>query len=159
MSEDFLDYGKLINDAMYHVVRSALEIVKKTGLIEDHHFFITFNTRHSGVMISDELKKKYPHEMTIVIQHQFWNLEIDEQHFSIVLSFENVKQSLTVPFESLISFADPSVKFGLQFSNEHIDFDDEEADISHPHDTTNSDIDKPKGDNSNVVTLDSFRKK
>jgi hypothetical protein len=159
MTEDYLDYGKLIDDAMHHVVRSALHIVDKTGLTHDHHFFITFNTRHPGVMIADELLEKYPEEMTIVMQHQYWDLTIEEERFSIVLSFDNIKQNLTVPFASLVSFADPSVKFGLQFADEFIDRDDETLELPHPkgEDKGETKDDGMKG--ANVVTLDSFRKK
>lgn len=155
MSEDFLDYGKLIDDAMHQVVSNALKIVQKIGLNDEHHFFITFNTQHPDVMIADELMARYPKEMTIVVQHQFWNLEIEATRFSIVLSFDGVKQNLTVPFDALIAFADPSVKFGLQFSHDMFD-DEDEMTRSLP----NLDGDKVNGAQAaNVVTLDSFRKK
>lgn len=169
MTTDFLDYGKMIDEAMHYVVRKSLTLVEKHGLPEDHHFYITFDTCHPGVMISKELKARYPEEMTIVVQHQFWDLEITDKNFSIVLSFNNVKQSLTVPYDALISFADPSVKFGLQFHTDPLDEDEEELellpDMSFDDiggsllDAENSDEDEePITDGSNVVTLDNFRK-
>lgn len=157
MEYDYLDYGKLIDDAMHYVVRRSLEHVVEKGLPGDHHFFITFDTHHPGVMISEELMARYPEEMTIVIQHQFWDLEVNERGFSLVLSFDNVKQNLTIPFEALISFADPSVKFGLQFHHEPID-DEDELLLDTPVEKGKGG--KKKGKNSNnVVTLDTFRKK
>ncbi len=156
MEKDYLNYAKLIDEAMHYVVRRSLELVSENGLIDDHHFFITFETQHSGVMIAPELQEKYPNEMTIVVQHQFWDLEIEHDRFSIVLSFDNVQQNLTVPFSSLISFADPSVKFGLQFHRESFDEEDEiEANFKEDLE----DFKRKEGNSDNVVTLDNFRKK
>lgn len=151
-----IDYAALIDEAMHYVVRKVLQDVAKNGLPGDHHFFITFRTQAEGVMIADELRKKYPEEMTIVIQHQYYDLEVNEKNFSIVLSFDHVKHNLTVPFDSLISFVDPSVRFGLQFN---VIFSDDEDEPS-----KNVEAPKPLKDAdgkviSNVVTLDSFRKK
>lgn len=169
MTKDYLDYGKLVDEAMYYVVRKALRLVQEYGLPADHHFFITFETEHPGVMISDELKNRYPEEMTIVIQHQFWDLEVEEESFSLVLSFDGVKQNLTVPFEALISFADPGVKFGLQFHHENLDvLPEDEPDLMLGSNNTTSGKKSGKkgkagknkeGGVDNVVTLDSFRKK
>jgi len=159
--DDVLNYGKLIDDAMHQVVRNALLLVQKFGLYDDHHFFITFSTGFPGVMISDELKERYPEEMTIVIQHQYWDLEITDTNFSIVLSFGNIKQNLTVPFESLVSFADPSVKFGLQFQYDiEVDIDeDDEAEIMLLSADSDKVSDASQGAANNVVALDSFRNK
>jgi len=157
MSDDYIDYGKLVDEAMHYVVRRALRLVADRGLPSDHHFFITFETNYDGVMISDELKQKYPEEMTIVIQHQFWDLEVEEDYFSVVLSFDNVKQSLVIPFDALISFADPSVKFGLQFHHDPIDEDFSEDDDFIDNEGKKKGKDGSGG--SNVVTLDKFRKK
>src|ERR1700735_1884512 len=115
MTEDYIEYGRLIDEAMRQIVRKSLLLVGEHGLKGDHHFFITFQTKFPGVMISDRLLEKYPEEMTIIIPHQFWELETDERGFSVVLSFDNIHESLVIPFEALTSFADPSVKFGLQF--------------------------------------------
>ena len=159
MSDEYLDYGDLIDEAMHYVVRKALERVRKNGLPGDHHFFITFETHHPGVMISDELTKRYPEEMTIVIQHQYWDLEIEENRFSIVLSFDNIKQNLTIPFDALISFADPSVKFGLQFSHSPSDRRAEKKVQQGNVQKAKTASAEPVSEGPKVVSLDSFRKK
>ncbi len=155
MSDRFeIDYAQYIDEAMHYVVRKVLQNAAKNGLPGDHHFFITFRTGAPGVMISDELRKKYPEEMTIVVQHQYFDLEVEEKAFSIVLSFDHVKHNLTIPFDSLTSFVDPSVRFGLQFN---LNILDDEGEISAAQQEPLKD-----GDGkiiSNVVTLDSFRKK
>lgn len=156
MTEDYLDYGRLIDEAMHDVVKRSIAIVMDHGLPLDHHFFITFRTDFPGVMISDDLRDRYPDEMTIVIQHQYWDLEVEEEKFSIVLSFDNVKQSLTIPFDALVSFADPSVKFGLQFALEPLETLDEPSRRVLPDETL---PEQREGSNNNVVSLDSFRKK
>lgn len=115
MTQDTIDYPGLIDSAMRNVVREALHHVDKFGLPGDHHFFISFQTEYPGVQISPQLKSRYPEEITIVIQHQFWDLKITDKQFSIMLSFNNIPEKLVVPFDALTAFADPSIKFGLQF--------------------------------------------
>ncbi|MEZ5667091.1 MAG: ClpXP protease specificity-enhancing factor SspB [Alphaproteobacteria bacterium] len=110
-----LRYEQFVEDALRGVVRRALETVSETGLPGNHHLYITFLTRHDGVDIPDYLAAQYPEEMTIVLQHQYWGLEIDAVRFSITLSFNKVHERLTVPFAAITAFADPSVNFGLQF--------------------------------------------
>ncbi len=162
MSSDYIDYAAIVDDAMHYVVRRALELVDEHGLQGDHHFYITFRTQHPEVMISDDLLARYPEEMTIVLQHQFWDLEVETNRFSLVLSFNNIKQSLTVPFDALVSFADPSVRFGLQFTHSNkedllLDSDDAiDAALNHQAD---SDDEAENGASDNVVVLDNFRKK
>jgi uncharacterized protein len=162
LTKDILDYGKLIDEAMHFLVRRALKIVQDQGLDGDHHFFITFDTQHSGVAMSDDLLKRYPEEMTIVLQHQFWDLEVEEAQFSIVLSFDNVKQNLTIPFDALISFADPSVKFGLQFSQKSEKPVKKQVAASPSKKPSSKKVldNASAGDGKgNVVTLDAFRRK
>lgn len=154
--EHEIDYAELIDEAMHYVVRKVLVDISENGLPGDHHFFITFRTQAEGVMISDELRKKYPEEMTIVIQHQYYDLEIDDEAFSIVLSFDHVKQNLTIPFDSLISFVDPSVRFGLQFNVMLEEGEEEEGKVKAKAEPLKDAEGKVI---SNVVTLDSFRKK
>lgn len=115
MDDNFIDYGRLIDDAMHVIVKQALQIIIKSGLPGKHHFFISFLTKFPGVEVSEALKKKYPDEMTIVLQHQFENLHANEQGFGVSLSFDGIKERIYVPFNALVAFADPSVKFGLQF--------------------------------------------
>lgn len=112
---DTIDYPGLIDSAMRNVVREALIHVDQFGLPGDHHFFISFQTNYPGVSISPQLKSRYPEEITIVVQHQFWDLKITDKQFSIMLSFNNIPEKLVVPFDALTAFADPSIKFGLQF--------------------------------------------
>ncbi len=168
MTSKNIDYAKLIDKAMHDVVKSVLRQVNKDGLPGNHHFFITFKTDAQGVMMSDELRKRYPKEMTIVLQHQFYDLEVEDQYFSIVLSFDHVKQNITIPFSSLISFVDPSVKFGLQFNSIIIEENIPDIEISGESKpkTNNKKSNNKQGkqrdsekSGSNVVTLDSFRKK
>ncbi len=115
MAEDLIRYDVLAQEALRGVVRRILIDAGKEGLPGEHHFFIAFDTRHPGVRISDRLREKHPEEMTIVLQHQFWDLNVTETTFEVGLSFGNVPERLLVPFEALKGFFDPSVQFGLQF--------------------------------------------
>jgi len=114
MSSEVLRYDKMVEDALKGVLRQALRECEN-GLPGNHHFYITFRTGHEGVAVPDYLRARYPVEMTIVIQHQFWGLEVDRDKFSVTLSFNRVNERLTVPFAAVTAFADPSAKFGLQF--------------------------------------------
>ena len=115
MSEDLIRYDILTQDALRKMIASLLEEVARTGLPGDHHFFITFDTRAKNVQLSPRMKEKYPEEMTIVVQHRFWELEITPEQFQIGLSFDEIPELLKIPFASIKGFYDPSVKFGLQF--------------------------------------------
>ena len=120
MTQETIDYPGMIDTAMRHVVSDALKHVDKFGLPGDHHFFISFQTNYPGVSISPQLKARYPEEITIVVQHQYWDLKITDTQFSIMLSFNNIPEKLVVPFDALTAFADPSIKFGLQFHGKRI---------------------------------------
>ncbi|MEP1441866.1 MAG: ClpXP protease specificity-enhancing factor SspB [Hyphomicrobiales bacterium] len=123
MAEDLIRYDVLAQEAMRSVVKKVLTEVVRVGLPGEHHFYITFNTQAPGVRISSRLRERYPEEMTIVVQHQFWDLEVNSQSFEIGLAFSGVPERLLVPFGSIKSFVDPSVQFGLQFDlleEEHI---------------------------------------
>ncbi len=115
MTQETIDYPGMIDHAMRDVVRQALIHIERYGLPGEHHFFISFQTNYPGVTISPQLKARYPQEITIVIQHQYWDLKIAQDHFSLMLSFNNIPEKLVVPFDALTAFADPSIKFGLQF--------------------------------------------
>jgi uncharacterized protein len=167
MSEDMMDYQALVERAMKSVVREALLKVAKDGLPGEHHLYITFRTQDDGVQITDRLISQYPEEMTIVLQYQFWGLEITEEAFEITLSFSGTNEHLFIPFDAVVGFADPSVNFGLQFNAAP---DAEFAEIG-PGDM--QDIDAPDGKDTpakaeddgteqktgEVVALDAFRKK
>jgi uncharacterized protein len=112
---DQIRYDLLTQHALRGVVRNVLTDTAKKGLPGDHHFYISFDTRADGVRLSDRLRAQYPDEMTIILQHQFWDLKVGDEEFEVGLSFGGVPERLTVPFEAISGFFDPSVQFGLQF--------------------------------------------
>ena len=114
-STDHIRYDVLAQDAMRGVLRRVMSDAAKQGLPGDHHFYITFLTQGPGVKLSPRLTTQYPQEMTIILQHQFWDLVVTEDRFEVGLSFGGVPERLIVPFEAIKSFLDPSVQFGLQF--------------------------------------------
>ncbi|MGH6855579.1 MAG: SspB family protein [Aestuariivirga sp.] len=167
MPDDLMRYDQLAQHALKGVVREALRIVERTGLPGEHHFYIAFNTTHPGVNIGERMMARYPREMTIVLQHQFWGLTVTEDRFEVELSFDNIPEKLIVPFDAVKGFLDPAVQFGLQFET-----------VTTPPATAVTDKPKaktgkaakaepagekpesePKGDMPKVVSLDSFRKK
>ncbi len=115
MPVDHIRYDILVQDALRGMVRNVLTDAAKNGLIGDHHFFITFDTTAEGVRLSDRLRAQYPEEMTVVLQHQFWDLKVTDEAFEVGLSFGGVAERLHVPFDAIKAFADPSVQFTLQF--------------------------------------------
>lgn len=117
MSKGSIDYQALVQEALRGVVRAALRLVEKEGRLPGaHHFYIAFHTRHPGVKVSEAILQRYPQEMTIVLQHQFWDLHVGEEDFQVTLSFNNVSEKLSVPFAAVKNFFDPSTRFGLQFT-------------------------------------------
>jgi hypothetical protein len=177
MSEDLMDYQALVERAMKSVVRDVLLRVAEDGLPGEHHLYITFRTEHEGVEIADRLIAQYPDEMTIVLQYQFWGLEIYDDAFEITLSFSGKNERLYIPFDAVVGFADPSVNFGLQFKVAAEDDAgggpaDELQDMDPPEEfpdraPENADDDTPAEDDQDdgaqktgeVVALDAFRKK
>lgn len=115
MVQDLIRYDILAQEALRGVIRKVLAEVAKAGLPGNHHFFITFLTEAPGVRISSRLKEKYPEQMTIVLQHQFWDLQVTEQMFEVGLSFGDVPERLVIPFSAIRGFYDPSVNFELEF--------------------------------------------
>jgi len=112
---DQIRYDLLTQQALRGVVRNVLADAAKKGLPGDHHFYISFDTRADGVRLSDRLRAQYPDEMTIILQHQFWDLKVGDDEFEVGLSFGGIPERLTVPYEAINGFFDPSVQFGLQF--------------------------------------------
>ena len=157
MTQDFLNYPNMIDSAMRTVVREVMKRVQTEGLPGEHHFYISFNTQFPGVKMSDSLRAKYPKEITIVMQHQFWDFKVDEQQFQVTLSFGGAPEKLIVPFAALTAFADPSIKFGLQFQT--IDFDAAFTPTSTTEPEATSAQDVAEEDASKVISLDAFRKK
>lgn len=125
MSETQLPYDLMVEDALRSVVRRSLEVVASRGLPGNHHFYITFRTEHPGVKLPAYLRERYPSEMTIVLQYQFWGLEVREAEFQVTLSFNDKPERLVIPLEAIKAFADPSVRFGLQFDS--LEDDEEDA--------------------------------
>jgi hypothetical protein len=118
-SKDHIGYQALTQAALKSVVRTALQKAATLDKLPgDHHFYITFRTRTPGVQMADYLKDRFPDEMTIVVQHQYWDFEVHDDRFEIILKFSGVPQHLRVPFAAVTRFFDPSVNFGLQFEND-----------------------------------------
>jgi hypothetical protein len=115
MSVDHIRYDLLVRQALRDVVHRVLVDVAKNGLPGDHHFYISFDTRAPGVKLSPRMRTQYPEEMTIVLQHQFWDLIVGETALEVGLSFGGIPERLTVPFDAFKGFFDPSVQFGLEF--------------------------------------------
>ena len=116
MSVDHIRYDLLTQDALRGVIRTVLTDAAVKGLPGEHHFFVTFDTRADGVRMSARLRASYPGEMTIVLQHQFWDLTVGEDDFDVGLAFNGIPERLHIPFKAVRSFVDPSVQFGLQFT-------------------------------------------
>ena len=185
MAEDLMRYDLLAQEALRGVVRAALQKVARTGALPgDHHFYIAFKTHAAGVRISDRLMEKHDEEMTIVLQHQFWGLDVGEDRFVVELSFDNIPEKLYVPFSAVSGFFDPSVQFGLQFetaeANENSDTSETEQsgepDVIPDKEDASRKVPKPNrkakpapvpanedghddDDSAEVVNLDTFRKK
>ena len=113
---DHIRYDILAQNALRGVVRTVMADAAKKGLLGEHHFKISFDTTAPGVKVSSRLREQYPQEMTIVLQHQFWDLEVSEEAFEVGLSFSGIPERLCVPFDAITGFFDPSVEFGLQFA-------------------------------------------
>lgn len=160
-----LHYEKMVEEALRWVMREALAITEQQGLPGAHHFYITFRTRYPGVGIACHLLERHPDEMTIVLQNQFWGLEVGETGFAVTLSFNKANERLQVPFAAIMAFTDPAAKFGLQFDV------DSRAELSLPdplkegvHILPGSSLDHgtnkvEAGAGGNVIALDAFRKK
>ena len=121
LPEDLIRYDVLTQEALRDVIKKVLEEVSVAGLPGEHHFFITFRTDHPGVRLSARMRENYPEEMTIVIQHSYWDLKVNDTAFEIDLSFDDVLERLRVPFAALKGFFDPHVKFGVQFDTEYLE--------------------------------------
>ncbi len=162
MSEDKIDYASRAQKALLSVVRDVIGEAAENGLIGQHHFYITYRTQDQGVVMSDKLRAAHPSEITIVLQNQFEDLTVTDEHFSVRLSFNQVPETLIVPFAAISKFYDPSVAFGLMFEDDDFEVDDEEFDddddsvfVTQASSDQETD-EKPAGE---VISLDSFRDK
>ena len=127
MGQDHIRYDVLAQDALRGVIRKVIGEVVKTGLPGDHHFFITFLTTAPGVRISSRLREKYPELMTIVIQHQYWDLQVTDTSFEVGLSFSDIPERLLIPFAAIRGFYDPAVNFELEFDVRGMDAANEQS--------------------------------
>jgi hypothetical protein len=162
MNNDLLRYDKMVENALRGVVRTALRQVADHGLPGDHSIYVTFRTDGEGVAIPDRLRAEYPEEMTIVLEHQFWDLNVVEDYFEVTLSFNSVRERLHVPFTAVTAFADPSESFGLKFEAISQGEAKPQPEAEEPEETPEAAeggaaAEKPKSEK--VVALDSFRKK
>jgi hypothetical protein len=154
--DSLIPYDEIVQDALRGVVGRVLARIRDEGSLPGgHHFYIAFRTRAPGVSIPKHLLERYPDEMTIVIQHRYWDLEVAEDHFAIGLSFNQMPSNLVIPYDAIVGFVDPAVNFALQFAPK-----DGEAPPDPPSDPQPpTPEDGGDDDGSNVVTLDRFRRK
>ncbi len=163
MAKDLLRYDLMVEAALRDVVRQSLGRAATAGLPGNHQFYITFRTDSPGVELPDHLRERYPDEMTIVLQHEFRDLEVGEDAFTVTLSFDDIPAPLKIPLSSITAFADPSVNFGLQFQS------DSTADGAPRPSRTKADqrpvqaVPEPKDESApeaaKVINLDTFRTK
>lgn len=152
-----IDYGNLMHRAMRGLIQEVLTGIAKDGLPGEHHFFITFDTMHPDVEIADWLSDRYPGEMTVVIQHWFDNLLVTDEGFTITLNFGDNPETLYVPYDSIQTFVDPSVEFGLRFETQNTE-DDTDAPEAPMDEMVEGDAEPEVRKDAEVVSLDQFRK-
>jgi hypothetical protein len=166
MATDHIRYDVLARDALRGVLRRVLTDAAEHGLPGDHHFFITFVSTAAGVKLSPRLLAQYPEEMTVILQHQFWDMVVTEERFEVGLSFGGIPERLVIPFSAIKSFFDPSVQFGLQFETSDAPADTDSP--AEPLPATSALPAPPKEapeepakptEGAEVVRLDRFRKK
>lgn len=146
-----INYDKLMEKALKHVVVEALKIASDEGLPGEHHFYISFKTNHPDIRMSSDLLNQYPEDMTIVLQHQFANLMLSENYFEVDLSFSNIPHTLRIPYDAITYFADPHAKFALSFASSEYAASDMDC-VDEP-------MKKASGETAEIVSIDAFRKK
>lgn len=149
MEKEFIDYGKRINAALLLVIKEIIQDLSESKISSNHCFYITFDTTHEGVILSKKLKKEYPKQMTVILQNQFWDLKIKKDSFNVTLSFNRIKEMLSIPFESIKKFNDPFVKFSLELEVRQ----SEKKSIKKSTADENVNTDSKK-----IISLESFRK-
>jgi len=152
-----IDYGNLMHDAMRGLIRQVLSDVAENGLPGAHHFFISFDTRHPEVELADWLSDRFPEDMTIVMQHWFADLEVDEDGFAVTLNFGDNPERMYIPFDAIRTFVDPSVEFGLRFESQGED-DEDEPPPPRARIREEAPAEEAPRKDADVVSLDSFRK-
>ena len=159
MAQDLFHYDKMVETALRGVAREALARAARDGLPGDHHFYVSFRTAAPGVVLPPQLLAKFPEEMTIVLQHQFWGLEVGDEAFSVSLSFGGRLEQLTIPFAAIATFSDPSVKFGLQFEMPAALPAEATQTQARPAALPPAETAAPQRPAAEIVTLDRFRKR
>ena len=152
---DTINYAQMMQKAMQGLMIDVLKKTSINGLPGNHHYFISFKTKSEGVKVADWIKERYPEEMTIVIQHWFDNLDVNDKCFSITLNFGDNPENLTIPWDSILTFVDPSVEFGLRFEGEENKDNDSHEEIPE----SNMVVIEEEDNVAEIVNLDSFRKK
>ena len=150
MTTPDINYGELMQRALRGVMADALSIVEERGLPGEHHFYVTYDTRHESVALPDWLRAEYPEQITIVLQFEFSNLRVGEDGFSVTMSFSNKPADLYIPFDAVLTFVDPSVEFGLKFEATEPLVEDEPLEEEEPK--------QEASEGADVVSLDQFRK-
>jgi hypothetical protein len=146
-----IDYGNLMHRAMRGLIVEVMRGVEQDGLPGEHHFFITFDTRHAEARLADWLRERYPEEMTVVMQHWYDGLKVDDEGFAITLNFGDTPEAMYIPFDAIRTFVDPSVEFGLRFETQDSDEDEDEDD-------TGAEDDDEARPAAEIVSLDTWRK-
>ncbi|AUG52177.1 SspB family protein [Thalassospira marina] len=158
-------YDLMVDQALRGVVKQILTRVAKEGLFGEHHYYVTFQTNHPGVELPDAQRKAHPDNITVVVQHRFWDMKVTDEYFSVGMSFDGMPTVVVVPFDAMLAFVDPSANFMLTFSvEEEMDDDDFEDDDEEPAKLTADPASRSKpaaesGEGGEVIALDAFRKK
>ena len=154
-----IDYGNLMHEAMRGLIRKVLDDVVERGLPGNHHFFITFDTDHPDAELADWLSDRYPGEMTVVMQHWFDNLQVNDDGFAVTLNFGDAPEPLYIPYDAIRTFVDPSVEFGLRFEQQEGEENEEDAEETpETEELTLAEVPEEGTGKAEVVSLDSFRK-
>ena len=165
MTKDLIGYNDIINRSKFFIIEDALSFVKKNdGFPGDHHFYITFETNFNGVEVSENLHKEFPNEMTIVLQHQFSELDVKTNYFTVTLHFANIPEKIVVPYKAIKRFYDPAVDFviDLNIQNEEMPLSSEKHNLEELK--TNEELNKPRNvdknisNNGQVISLNRFKK-
>ena len=154
-----IDYGQLMHRAMRSLIKEVLQDVTENGLPGDHHFFITFDTNHPDAQLADWLSDRYPGDMTVVMQHWFDNLTVEDEGFGVTLNFGDSPEPLYIPYDAIRTFVDPSVEFGLKFEPR----DEQQDALRSAFDESEDPVEEPEEEgeehqDAEVVSLDQFRK-
>lgn len=162
MARQGFDYERMMDRALRSVMRDAIAQAAERGLPGEHHFYVTFRTDHPGTRIPATLKQRFPREMTIVLQYQFWGLEVEGEGFGVTLSFDSKHERLEIPFAAVTAFVDPSVQFGLQFQAVAPEMDiaaESDPAPAAPQAEPATAAPQPGEGGERIVKLDAFRKK